>query len=87
MSSRTPVVVFILQATWVWNDLLLPLILIQCPSTRPVMPLLNALQPVQGGGPGFTVILTAALVVPVPTAILFMLTHRFFQRGLALGQY
>jgi len=51
------------------------------------MLLLNALQSVQGGGPGFTVILTAALVVSVPTAILFMLTQRFFQRGLALGQY
>ena len=49
------------------------------------MPLLNALQSVQGGGPGFTVILTAAWVVSVPTAILFMLTQRFFQRGLALG--
>lgn len=60
---------------------------IQSPFTRPVMPLLNALQSVQGGGPGFTVILTAAWVVSVPTAILFMLTQRFFQRGLALGQY
>lgn len=87
MSSSALVVVFILQATWVWNDLLLSLILTQSPSTRPVMPLLNALQSVQGGGPGFTVILTAALVVSIPTAILFMLTQRFFQRGLALGQY
>ena len=87
MSTSALVVVFILQATWVWNDLLLSLILTQSPETRPVMPLLNALQSVEGGGPGFTVILTAALVVSVPTAVLFMLTQRFFQRGLALGQY
>lgn len=87
MSTSALVVVFILQATWVWNDLLLSLILTQSPETRPVMPLLNALQSVEGGGPGFTVILTAALIVSIPTAILFMLTQRFFQRGLALGQY
>ena len=87
MSSSAHVVVFILQATWVWNDLLLSLILTQSASTRPVMPLLNGLQSVQGGGPGFTVVLTAALVVSIPTAILFMLTQRFFRRGLALGQY
>ena len=87
MSTSALVVVFILQATWVWNDLLLSLILTQSPNTRPVMPLLNALQSVEGGGPGFTVILTGALVVSIPTAFLFMLTQRFFQRGLALGQY
>ena len=86
MSSSALVVVFILQATWVWNDLLLSLILTQSPTTRPVMPLLNALQSVEGGGPGFTIILTAALVVSIPTAVLFMFTQRFFQRGLSLGQ-
>ena len=87
MSTSALVVVFILQATWVWNDLLLSLILTQSSDTRPVMPLLNALQSIEGGGQGFTVILTAALVVSVPTAVLFGLTQRFFQRGLALGQY
>lgn len=87
MSTSALVVVFILQATWVWNDLLLSLILTQSSTTRPVMPLLNALQSVEGGGPGFTVILTAALIVSIPTGLLFLLTQRFFQRGLALGQY
>jgi ABC-type glycerol-3-phosphate transport system permease component len=87
MSTSALVVVFILQATWVWNDFLISLILTQSPSTRPVMPLLNALQSVEGGGPGYTVILTAALVVSIPTALLFGFTQRFFQRGLSLGQY
>lgn len=87
MSTSALVVVFILQATWVWNDLLLALILTQSSTTRPVMPLLNSLQSVEGGGPGFTIILTAALVVSIPTAILFLFTQRFFQRGLSLGQY
>lgn len=87
MSVSALVVVFILQATWVWNDLLLSLILTQSPGSRPLMPLLSALQSVEGGGPGFTVILTTALLVSLPTAVLFLFTQRFFQRGLALGQY
>jgi len=87
MSTSALAVVFILQSTWVWNDLLLSLILTQSPSTRPVMPLLNALQSAEGGGPGYTVVLTAALIVSIPAALLFLFTQRFFQRGLALGQY
>lgn len=87
MSRSALVVVFILQATWVWNDFLLALILTQSSETRPVMPLLQALQSVQGGGSAFTVLLTAALLVSIPTALLFGLTQKYFQRGLALGQY
>jgi len=86
MSVSALVVVFILQATWVWNDFLLSLILTQS-TARPVMPLLNALQGTEGGGPGYTVTLTAALLVSLPTAALFLFTQRFFQKGLALGQY
>ncbi len=51
------------------------------------MPLLNALQSTEGGGPGYTVTLTAAILVSIPTAALFLFTQRFFRRGLALGQY
>ncbi|WP_308466095.1 carbohydrate ABC transporter permease [Rathayibacter soli] len=86
MSTSALVVVFILQATWVWNDFLLSLILTQS-DARPLMPLLNALQSTQGGGPGYTVTLTAALLVSVPTAVLFLFTQKFFQKGLTLGQY
>jgi ABC-type glycerol-3-phosphate transport system permease component len=86
MSTSALVVVFILQATWVWNDFLLSLILTQS-TARPVMPLLNALQSTEGGGPGYTITLTAALLVSIPTAALFLFTQKFFQKGLALGQY
>ncbi|GAB3391747.1 carbohydrate ABC transporter permease [Humibacter soli] len=86
MSVSALVVVFILQATWVWNDFLLSLILTQS-TARPVMPLLNALQSTEGGGPGYTVTLTAAILVSIPTAALFLFSQRFFQKGLALGQY
>lgn len=85
MSRSALVVVFILQATWVWNDFLIALILTQSPSTPPVMPLLNALQSVEGGGPGFTIILTAALLVCLPTALLFGFTQESSSGGCRWG--
>jgi ABC-type glycerol-3-phosphate transport system permease component len=87
MSFSALAVVFILQATWVWNDLLLGLILTQSDDTRPVMPVLTGLQSTEGGGASYTVVLTAAIVVSLPTALLFLVSQRFFSRGLALGQY
>jgi ABC-type glycerol-3-phosphate transport system permease component len=86
MSFSALVVVFILQATWVWNDLLLGLVLTQSADTRPVMPVLVGLQAIQGGGQSYTVVLTAAILVSLPTAILFLLSQRYFSKGLALGQ-
>jgi ABC-type glycerol-3-phosphate transport system permease component len=86
MSTSALVVVFILQATWVWNDFLVSLILTQT-TARPVMPILNALQGNEGGLTGYTVALTAAILVSIPTVVLFLVTQRFFRSGLALGQY
>ncbi|WP_433167097.1 carbohydrate ABC transporter permease [Kribbella sp. CA-247076] len=87
MSSSALAVVFILQATWVWNDLLLALILTQSDTTRPVMPVLTGLQSTEGGGASYTTVLAAAILVSIPTALLFLLSQRYFKKGLALGQY
>ncbi|WP_248761204.1 carbohydrate ABC transporter permease [Pseudarthrobacter sp. SSS035] len=88
MSSSALAVVFILQATWVWNDLLLGLVLTQGPETRNVMPVLAGLQATQGGGgESYTVVLTAALLVSIPTTVLFVVSQRYFSKGLSLGQY
>ncbi|WP_152364716.1 carbohydrate ABC transporter permease [Microlunatus speluncae] len=87
MSASALAVVFILQATWVWNDLLLGLILTQSEETRPVMPVLTGLQSTEGGGASYTVVLAAAILVSLPTALLFLVSQRFFAKGLALGQY
>ncbi|MFI5694676.1 carbohydrate ABC transporter permease [Kribbella sp. NPDC051586] len=87
MSSSALAVVFILQATWVWNDLLLGLILTQSDTTRPVMPVLTGLQSTEGGGASYTVVLAAAILVSLPTAFLFLVSQRYFAKGLALGQY
>lgn len=88
MSFSALTVVFILQATWVWNDLLLGLVLTQSAETRNVMPILTSLQATGGGGgESYTVVLTAALLVSIPTALLFVVSQRYFSKGLALGQY
>lgn len=78
--------VFILQATFIWNDLLLGLSLSQSAEVRPVMTTLAAMQSTYGGST-MPVVLAGGLLVSLPTIILFLLTQRYFTQGLALGQY
>lgn len=86
MSTSALFAVFILQATFVWNDLLLGLTLSQSETVRPVMPALSALQSTYGGST-MPVVLAGGLIVSIPTVALFLATQRFFTRGLALGQF
>lgn len=86
MSTSALVAIFILQATLIWNDLLLGLTLTQSSETRPVMTALSALQSTYGGSTMPTV-LAGGLIVSIPTVVLFLLTQRAFTRGLALGQF
>lgn len=86
MASSALVAIFILQATFVWNDLLLGLTLAQSDWIRPVVTTLSGLQSTYGGAQISTV-LAAGLLVSLPTVVLFLCTQRYFSRGLALGQY
>lgn len=86
MSTSALFAIFILQATFVWNDLLLGLTLSQSETVRPVMPALAALQSTYGGST-MPVVLAGGLIVSLPTVLLFLLTQRYFARGLSLGQY
>lgn len=78
--------IFILQATFVWNDLLLGLTLSQADDVRPIMPALTSLQSTYGGS-ALPTVLAGALLVSLPTVVLFVATQRLFVRGLALGQF
>jgi multiple sugar transport system permease protein len=73
--------VFILQFTWIWNDLLFGLTLSRDENIRPIMAALAALQGqyTQVGPP---VALAGALLVSIPTFILFFSVQRVFIRGL-----
>lgn len=86
MSISALVAIFILQATFIWNDLLLGLILSQSDEVRPIVTTLTGMQNTYGGAQLSTV-LAGGIIVSVPTVVLFMLTQRYFARGLALGQY
>lgn len=86
MSFPALVAIFILQATFIWNDLLLGLTLTQSRENRPIVTLLSALQSTYGGST-MPVVLAGGLLVSLPTVILFLATQRSFTRGLALGQF
>ena len=73
--------VFILQFTWIWNDLLFGLTLSRDESVRPIMAALAALQG-QYARTGTPVALAGALLVSIPTFILFFSVQRVFVRGL-----
>ena len=86
MASSALVAIFILQATFIWNDLLLGLTLTQSDNVRPIVTTLAGMQSTYGGAQMSTV-LAAAVLVSLPTVVLFLFTQKFFSRGLALGQY
>lgn len=86
MASSALVAIFILQATFVWNDLLLGLTLSQSDDIRPIITTLSGMQSTYGGAQMSTV-LAAAVIVSLPTVVLFLCTQKFFSKGLALGQY
>lgn len=86
MSVSALTAVFILQATLIWNDLLIGLTLTRSQDVRPVMTALVALQSTYGGSTA-QVVLAGGLLVSLPTVVLFLLTQRTFSRGMALGQF
>jgi multiple sugar transport system permease protein len=86
MSRSALVAVFILMATFIWNDLLLGLILSQSDDVRPLMTALTGLQSTYGGS-ALPTVLAGGLLVSLPTVILFLATQRIFSRGLNLGQF
>lgn len=77
--------VFILEFTFIWNDLLFGLTLASSNGTRPVMPALSSLQSAYGGST-IPVVLAAGVVVSLPPIVIFLAAQRFFARGLTLSQ-
>lgn len=77
--------VFILEFTFIWNDLIFGITLTQTSSVRPVMTALAGLMTDVYAGTPVPVGLAAGLVVSLPTVVLFLATQRLFARGLSLG--
>jgi len=85
VASSALVAVFILEFTFVWNDLLFGLTLSTSQGVRPVMPALQSLQSAYGGST-VPVVLAGGVIVSLPPVILFLSAQRFFARGLTLSQ-
>lgn len=75
---------FLLQFTFIWNDLLFSSILASGPEVRSIM---TALQSLQGtyASSGPNVVVTASLISSIPTVILFILLRKYFMSGLQLS--
>ncbi|MFD9942086.1 carbohydrate ABC transporter permease [Nonomuraea sp. NPDC059023] len=85
LSTSALAAVFILEFTFIWNDLIFGLVLTQSQDVRPVMVALNGLITDVYAGTPVPVGLAAGLMVSLPTVALFLATQRLFARGLSLG--
>lgn len=84
-NARGPMLaLFLLQFTWIWNDLLFSTVLGNTPEIRSVM---NALQVFQGAytSAGPNIALTGALMASIPTVLLFLFLRRHFMAGLSVS--
>ncbi|HTW28191.1 MAG TPA: carbohydrate ABC transporter permease [Acetobacteraceae bacterium] len=78
------VALFLLQFTWIWNDLIFSMVLTQDTSRRSVM---NTLMVFQGNYAGSTpnLVITAAVLASLPTVLVFLVLRRYFMQGLSLS--
>ena len=76
--------VFLIQFTWIWNDLLFGMVLSRSVGVRPVTTALVGMQNLYSQMDGPT-ILTATLMASVPTLLIFLVLQKHFIRGLTLG--
>jgi multiple sugar transport system permease protein len=74
---------FLIQFTWIWNDLLFSMVLT---SREDVRSLMNGLMVLQGSYAASTpnVVMTATLLASLPTVALFFLLRKHFMNGLKL---
>jgi multiple sugar transport system permease protein len=78
------IALFLLQFTFIWNDLLFSSILANGIEVRSTMVALQSLQGTHSTlGPN--VVITAALISSVPTVLLFIALRKYFMACLQLG--
>ncbi|TDV38567.1 carbohydrate ABC transporter permease [Actinophytocola oryzae] len=71
---------FVFQFVWVWNELFFGITLTISPQVQPVMAALARLQ-TDGTAASPPVLMAAALLVSVPTVVVFFAFQRFFRAG------
>ncbi len=80
---RPMAALFLVQFTWVWNDLIFSMVLTSREDARSLM---NGLMVLQGGYANTTpnVVMTATLLASIPSVVLYFLLRRHFMSGLRL---
>ena len=75
---------FLLQFTWIWNDLLFSTVLANRTGVRSIM---NALQVFQGSysSVGPNIVLTAAAIASVPSILLYFILRKHFMEGMRVS--
>lgn len=78
------IALFLLQFTWIWNDLIFSIVLTQRAEVRSVM---STLQIFQGAYADVsqTVVMAASLVASLPTILLFFVLRKHFMQGLQVS--
>ena len=77
--SKAPVsIIFLSQFTWVWNDLMFGITFTKTSTVRPVMAAISLM-----GKDNVPVLLTACIVVSIPTIVLFVLLQKNLEVGFA----
>ena len=84
-NAKGPLIaLFLLQFTFIWNDLLFSSILANGIGVRSIMVALQSLQGTYSTiGPN--VVITATLISSIPTVLLFVMLRKYFMGGLQLG--
>lgn len=84
-NAKGPLIaLFLLQFTFIWNDLLFSSILANGIEVRSIMVALQSLQGTYSTlGPN--VVITATLISSIPTVLLFIALRKYFMAGLQLG--
>jgi ABC-type glycerol-3-phosphate transport system permease component len=85
-STGPLIALFLLQFTWIWNDLIFSMVLTTDTDKRSVM---NALMVFQGNYAGTTpnLVITASVLASLPTVAVFLLLRRYFMQGLSLSAH
>lgn len=83
LSAPALVTIVVVNAVWVWNELLIALVFLQDDNSRTLMAGLTFFQ----GRflPNEPLVMTGALIATIPMLLLYIIGQRFFIRGLTAG--
>ena len=82
-SAASIAVLALFQGSFIWNDLILGMILAGSRQVRSVM---NALRSIQGiyTGTNYPAVMAGTLVVSIPTITLYLILQKYFIQGITL---